>query len=68
MTRALVRRHRDKIERIAGALLQYRTLSGRAIDAQLPEIPAPAAALLELQFRPARLSETNRASHVGAKL
>jgi len=62
MTRALVRRHRDKIERIASALLQYRTLSGRAIDALLPEIPAPAAALLELQFRPPRLSETNRAS------
>jgi hypothetical protein len=42
MTRALVCRHRDKIERVACAVLQYRTLSGRAIDALLPEIPAPA--------------------------
>src|SRR4029077_4713793 len=47
----------DTIEGIASALLKYRTLSGRAIDALLPEIPAPAAALLELQFRPPRLSE-----------
>ena len=51
MTRALVRRHRDKIERVACALLQYRTLSGRAIDALLPEIPAPATALVALAAR-----------------
>jgi hypothetical protein len=51
MTRALVRRHRDKIERIASALLQYRTLSGRAIDALLPQIPAPATALVALAAR-----------------
>lgn len=51
MTRVLVRRHRDKIERVALALLQHRTLSGKAIDALLPEIPAPAAQLLELVAR-----------------
>jgi hypothetical protein len=48
MTRVLVRRHRDKIERLARALLQHRTLSGRAIDALLPEIPAPATHCVEL--------------------
>src|SRR5262249_18536509 len=51
MTRVLVRRHRDKIERVALALLEHRTLSGKAIDALLPEIPAPAAELLELAAR-----------------
>ena len=51
MTRALVRRHRDKIERVACALLRHRTLSGRAIDALLPEIPAPATHCVELAAR-----------------
>jgi len=51
MTRALVRRHRDKIEHVARALLQHRTLSGRTIDALLPEIPAPATCCVELAAR-----------------
>jgi hypothetical protein len=51
MTRALVRRHRDKIEHVARALLQQRTLSGRTIDALLPEIPAPATRCVELAAR-----------------
>jgi hypothetical protein len=32
MTRMLVRRHRDKIERLAKALLEKTTLSGKQID------------------------------------
>jgi hypothetical protein len=51
MTRALVRRHRDKIVRVACALLRHRTLSGRAIDALLPEIPAPAPHCVGLAAR-----------------
>ncbi len=51
MTRVLVRRHHDRIERVARALLEHRTLSGKAIDALLPEIPAPAAQLRELAAR-----------------
>ena len=51
MTRALVRRHHDKIERVACALLRHRTPSGRAIDALLPEIPAPATHCVELAAR-----------------
>ena len=54
-TRALVRRHRDKIERVAHALLQHRTLSGRAIDALLPEIPAPVAYCVKLAAQTASI-------------
>jgi hypothetical protein len=57
MTRTLVRRHRNKIERVAHALLQYRTLSGRAIDALLPEIPVPAAHCVWLAAREVRVKE-----------
>lgn len=31
--RALVKRHRDKIERVAKALLEHKRLSGKKIDA-----------------------------------
>jgi hypothetical protein len=51
MTRVLVRRHHDKIKRVALALLERRTLSAKAIDALLPEIPVPAVRLLELAAR-----------------
>jgi hypothetical protein len=61
MTRALVRRHRDKIERIAVRCCG----TGRCPGGQ--SIPAPAAALIELQFKPPRLSETNRASRGGRR-
>jgi len=64
MTRALVRRHRDEIERVACALLQHRTLSGRAIDALLPEIPAPATHCVELA---AREREQHRRDQSGNK-
>ena len=48
ITRTLVRRHCDKIERVACALLRRRTLSWRAIYDLLPEIPAPAPHRVEL--------------------
>jgi hypothetical protein len=47
-TRTLVRRHRDKIERVACALLRRRTLSWRAIYDLLPEIPVPSPHWVEL--------------------
>jgi hypothetical protein len=34
-TRRLVRKHRDKIERVARALLEHQTLSGEAIEATI---------------------------------
>ena len=58
MTRALVRRHRDKIERVTCALLRHRTLSGSAIDVLLPEILAPKVAHKISEF----LAQTTRVS------
>jgi hypothetical protein len=51
MTRTLVRRHRDKIERVACALLRHRTLSWRTIYDLLPEIPVPTPHRVELACR-----------------
>jgi hypothetical protein len=48
MTRLLVRRHRDKIERVACALLRHRTLSRKAINDLLPEIPIPVPSTMML--------------------